>query len=259
MHTSEGRTQMAFEFPKVFFVSGTDTGVGKTVLSAMLCLGLEAHYWKPIQSGGKDIKGCLQDLNGADPDDFTDSSFMRLAGISPENILPERFRLSQPLSPHLSARLDGINISISDFALPDITSMKHLIIEGAGGLLVPINERELIVDLIAQFDLPVLLAARSGLGTINHTLLSLSALKARKLKTLGVVMIGPSNEENRKAIEQFGSVKVIAQIPILETINRDTLTRCFHEHFSPGESKHETRQADNLAPVHADAQLHSRP
>lgn len=235
--------------PKAFFVSGTDTGVGKTVLSAILSLGLNAHYWKPIQSGGKS-KNTREPESALASADLTDSEFMRLI-LPPERILPERYCLSEPLSPHLAARLDGKSISLTDFSLPAPSAIKHLIVEGAGGLLVPLNDRgDKIVDLIAHLCLPVLLACRSTLGTINHSLLSIEALASRKIEILGAVMMGEKNEENRLAIENFGNVKVLAEIPHLNDLSRQSLFDCYVKEFLKGEKRN---APDNLASIHSNA------
>lgn len=243
-------------FPKAFFVTGTDTGVGKTVVSAILVHGLQAHYWKPVQSGGKSA-GAGESINMDSIDAYTDSAFLTAAGVPPDRILPERYRLSQPLSPHLSAKLDGVQIRVEDFTLPDTTAMKHVIVEGAGGLLVPLNDKEKIIDLISHLDIPVLLVARSGLGTINHTLLSLEALRSRNISILGVVMVGEFNTENRNAIEMFGKVDVIGEVPVLKELNRNTMLDCFENNFHGGRSRNARETNDDLASIHADAYCRS--
>jgi dethiobiotin synthetase len=182
------------EFPSAFFVTGTDTDVGKTIVSALLTIALDGTYWKPIQSG-RDERG------------QTDSDRLRSFGC---RVLPERYCLGQPLSPHLAARLDGVEIELADFELPRVEG--SLIVEGAGGLLVPVNDRHLMIDLIGHLGLPVVLVARSGLGTINHTLLSIGALRRWGIPILGVVLNGPLNGENRRAIEFYGQVSVIAEV-----------------------------------------------
>src|SRR6056297_84569 len=139
--------------PSKIFVSGTDTGIGKTVVSAMMTLGQSATYWKPIQSG---------------LEEETDTEFVRrVTGLSDEHFMPERFRLQEPLSPHASAEIDGVTISLDDFQLPE-AGTNNLVVEGAGGLLVPLNDNDMIIDLIERFQLPVLLVSRSELGTLNH-------------------------------------------------------------------------------------------
>lgn len=208
---------IAEQLPPNIFVTGTDTGIGKTVVSAMLTLGLSATYWKPIQSG-------LQDE--------TDTQFVkRVTGLGPVHIVDERFRLTEPLSPHASAAIDGVTISMDDFSLPEFMT-RHLIIEGAGGLLVPMNDEDMIIDLIAHLKVPALLVVRSELGTLNHTFLSLEALRKRKIPILGVIMNGPVNESNRKAIETYGKVDVIGELEPIGNMNRAVLKSTFSKIFN---------------------------
>jgi dethiobiotin synthase len=194
-----------------YFITGTDTGVGKTVLSAMLCAALDASYWKPIQTGTEV--------------DSDSRSVAELVGLAPEKILPEAYQFAPAVSPHLAARLAGVRIDLAKIKLP--ASDAPLIVEGAGGVLVPINERELMTDLMRQLGLPVLLATRSSLGTINHTTLSLAALRNAGVEVAGVVMIGAPNVENRAAIEEYGKVRVVGEIPWLTEINRGVLLEIF--------------------------------
>ncbi len=200
------------EPPPAYFVAGTDTDVGKSVASAWLLRQLDADYWKPIQSG----------LDWIDGRPIGDSERVReLAEWPAERFHPPTYQLGQPLSPHASAAIDGVQIELPRFALPQ--TGKPLIVEGAGGLLVPLNERDLLIDLMVQLALPVLLVARSGLGTINHTLLSLAALGERDLACAGVIMIGERHASNRAAIEHYGGARVIAEIPPLSPLNAAAL------------------------------------
>jgi dethiobiotin synthetase len=200
-----------------YFITGTDTGVGKTVLSALLCAALDACYWKPIQTG---------------TDEGTDSrTVASLAEISEARIIPESYRFRQPVSPHLAARWAGERISLKNVEMPEIAPGAALIVEGAGGVLVPVNEREFMVDLMRQLKLPVLLAARSSLGTINHTLLSLGALALEEVEIAGVVLIGERNSDNREAIEEYGHVRVVGEIPRLDKLSRAALLEIFVKHF----------------------------
>lgn len=203
-------------FPSQFWIVGSDTEIGKTLVSAILMSGLNAHYWKPIQSG-------LQDSSDTE-------TVKRLSGAGSERFLPELYRLTEPLSPHLSARLDGISIDDQRFSVPQ-TSAEHLIIEAAGGLMVPLNEKSLIIDWVQKSGLPVALVARSALGTINHSLLSIQALESRGIPLLGVVMSGRLDEENRKAIERYGKTRVIAQLPVLDEPEKRNLKRIFQTYF----------------------------
>lgn len=179
------------------FVTGTDTGVGKTVVSAWLTRSWDADYWKPVQSGTSDE---------------WDSDAIDL--LAPRAVRhPSTYALAAPLSPHEAARLEGVVIDLERFHLP--ATRRPLVVEGAGGALVPLNDDALMVDLMVRLGLPVVVVARSSLGTINHTLLTLEALRARRLDVAGVVMNGPRDPANRAAIERFGRVRVLAELPIL--------------------------------------------
>jgi len=170
------------------FISGTDTGVGKTIVSALLTLNLGLVYWKPIQSG---------------LDEETDTEFVKRVTKLPDNhFISERFRLKRPRSPHESAQAEGITIHATDFSLPK-TESKKLLIEGAGGLLVPINNEFYMIDLIKQLQSSVILVCRTQLGTLNHTLLSLEALKNRNIPVLGLILNGPKDIENEKSLEKL--------------------------------------------------------
>jgi dethiobiotin synthetase len=207
-----GRWVSCMDFPDRFFVTGTDTNVGKTVISAMLTLGLDAAYWKPIQSGLEPI---------------TDTDYVQqVTGLDASHFLPERFRLTQPLSPHASAEIDGIQISLTDFQLP-VTSHPHLIVEGAGGLMVPLNQCDLVIDLIKYLDLPVCLVSRTTLGTINHTLLSLAQLRQAQIPILGVILNGVPNDINQAAIAHFGQVPILGTVSPLDMIDSDSLRQAF--------------------------------
>ncbi|HEX4856111.1 MAG TPA: dethiobiotin synthase [Limnobacter sp.] len=190
---------------KHLFVTGTDTGLGKTVTSAWLCRHWQADYWKPVQSG---------------LEDGTDSELV--ARLSGARVHPETHRLTQPLSPHQSADIDGVKIQLGDFVLPQAD---RLVVEGAGGCLVPLNWRDTMLDLMKHLDTCALLVARSGLGTINHTCLSLQALKAAQVPVLGVILVGPTNSPNREAIEHFGEVPVLAELPLFEHLTAEAIAR----------------------------------
>ncbi|KKJ01655.1 dethiobiotin synthase [Prochlorothrix hollandica] len=208
----------SFAWPAQFCVSGTDTDVGKTVVSALLSLGLKASYWKPIQSG---TQPC------------TDTDYVRqVTQLPDDHFWPERFRLSQPLSPHAAAAIDGVSLHLQDFSLPPVGD-RPLIVEGAGGLLVPLNDRHYILDLIRHLDLPVCLVARSGLGTLNHTLLSLAQLRRSQVPILGVVLNGPKNPSNRQAIEHYGQVPILGELEPLAAVNPTSLKAAFDRLGSP--------------------------
>ncbi len=206
----------SLSFPPTFFVSGTDTDVGKTVVSALVTLGLGARYWKPVQSGT---------LEGWDRE-----RVQAWTGLPDDHFRPETYALREPLSPHAAAALDGVRIDLDAFVLPP-SDGRPLVVEGAGGLLVPLNEEALVIDLIDRLQLPVLLVARSGLGTINHTLLSLAALRSRQLPILGVVLNGPRHPGNRAAIETYGQVSVLAELELLAEITPQTLGQTWQRLF----------------------------
>ncbi len=189
--------------PGGLFVAGTGTGVGKTVVSAALALRFpHLSYWKPVQTGIE------QDDDAAE--------VRRLAGCH----TAEGIRLPRPLSPHLAARLAGVVIRIAELQIP---AGGPWIVEGAGGVLVPLNETELMIDLMCALALPVLVVGLSSLGTINHTLLTLEALRTRELCVAGVVLTGAKNAENRAAIEHYGGVPVIGELPPVEPLDRPRL------------------------------------
>lgn len=203
--------------PSRFFITGTDTGIGKTTVSAMLCAALDATYWKPIQTGTRD---------GTDR-----ATVIRLARLPQNRALPEAYRFAPPVSPHLAARLAGVRIDLRKIKLSQIGPSENFIVEGAGGAFVPINRTQLMTDVMAHLALPVLLVARTSLGTINHTLLSIAALRAARLALHGVIMVGEANRENRAAIEHYGEIEVVGEMPMLAKMNRATLVRVFRTHF----------------------------
>jgi dethiobiotin synthetase len=202
---------------KQLIVSGTDTGIGKTVLSAALLLALDGCYWKPIQAG---------------TDEETDSQTVaRLTGLPATRILPEAYRLARPLSPDQSARGEGVTIDGSTLDPP--ATYRTLVIEGAGGLMVPLNDELLQIDLFARWSAPVVLAVRSGLGTLNHTLLSLEAMRSRRMTVAGIVMIGMEHRLNRESIERWSDVPVIGMVPPLDRLDREALIDVGRRHILP--------------------------
>ena len=200
------------------FVTGTDTGVGKTVVSAMLlqryARDLPVRYWKPIQTG-------------IERDDDT-ATVTALAGSLARSPVVAGVRLPRPLSPHLSARRAGQAIDLD--ALEAIAGQQsrdeRFIVEGAGGVLVPVTETALMADFIARLGLPAVVVARTTLGTINHTLLTVEALRARGLEVAGVVMNGSPNRDNREAIAKFGHVDVLGEIPPLALVDGTSIEDC---------------------------------
>ncbi len=190
-------------------VCGTDTDVGKTVVSALLVQGLGATYWKPVQSG---MEG------GGDT-----GRVQQLLGLPPERVWPEAYRLTAPVSPHWAAERDGVSIDPARLALPAVDG--PLVVETAGGLLVPLRRNWLQIEQIAVWGLPVLLVARSGLGTLNHTLLSLEALARRSIPVLGLVLNGDPHPDNPRTLEALGGVPVLAELPPLDPLDREGLAR----------------------------------
>jgi len=190
-----------------FFVTGTDTDVGKTLVSAWLLIHLDGSYWKPVQAG-------------TEPP--TDSATVqRLADLPVGRILPEAYLLPEALAPHEAARRAEVTLDMQKLALPPSDGL--VVVEGAGGLMVPLTEDTYMIDLAAELDLPIVLVARSTLGTINHTLLSIEAIRRRGLPLAGVVITGPETPHNRAAIERYGQIEVVAEIPWLETVDRAAL------------------------------------
>ncbi|TQN59716.1 ATP-dependent dethiobiotin synthetase BioD [Agrobacterium tumefaciens] len=198
-----------------FVVSGTDTGIGKTVFSAALAHALQAYYWKPVQSG---------------LEEETDSEAVeRLGGVPRARILPESYRLKMPASPHLSARLENVTIDPERLFPPQTDG--PLVIEGAGGLLVPLTDTLLFADIFARWQIPLILCTRTSLGTINHTLLSLEALRQRVIPVHGVVFIGDENRENQRIIADIGRVRSLGRLPHLPAMSVDALHQTFAQQF----------------------------
>ncbi len=200
-------------------VAGTDTEIGKTVFSAGLAGLLGAHYWKPIQSG----------LEGE-----TDSEIVKkLAGLSGGRIVPERYCLRTPASPHHAASIDGVRIDVDALIVPDVSG--RLVIEGSGGLMVPLDLSALYIDVFAKWGIPVVLCARTTLGTINHSLLSIEALRHRGIGILGIAFIGDANPESERAICEMGRVRRLGRLPRLSPLNRETLRAAFAACFNPAD------------------------
>lgn len=197
-------------------VTGTDTGIGKTIFSAGLAGFLGASYWKPVQSG---------------LDEETDAQLVaRLGGIPADRIVPERYRLRTPASPHQAAAIDGVRIDPAALDVPT-SGDRPLVIEGAGGLMVPLNDDTLYIDMFERWQLPVVLCARTALGTINHSLLSVEALRKRRIDILGIAFIGESNPESERAICAFGQVRRLGRLPLLSPLTADTLQAAFRDSF----------------------------
>jgi len=212
------------------FVTGTDTCVGKTVAAAaLLCRyrgEIPLRYWKPIQTG-------------IEQDDDT-AEVRRLSDASDDEIFAEGIRLPNPVSPHLAAQQSGQTIDLlflGDMARRRASARhdqeKRWIVEGAGGALVPVNDTALMTDLMALLDLPVLIVARNALGTINHTLLTLEALRARGRRIAGVLMSGSGDGSNAKAIEHYGKISVINEIPHFHQLPSKEFKQWAETEFDP--------------------------
>ncbi|MEO9133166.1 MAG: dethiobiotin synthase [Sphingomonas sp.] len=200
---------------RTMIITGTDTDIGKTVFAAALAGALGASYWKPVQAG---MEG------GGDA-----VTVATLSGLPSERILPEAYRLQTPCSPHRAAEIDGLEIEIDRLTLPVVQGA--LIVEGAGGVLVPITREILFADLFARWAQPVVLVARTGLGTINHSLLSIEALRSRGVSVLGVGFVGDSVEDSEATIARIGGVRRLGRLPHLAALNAATLRAAFLEHF----------------------------
>ena len=197
---------------KTIVVTGTDTDAGKTVFAAGLAAALGAAYWKPVQAG---------------LDDGTDAG--RVAALGVARVLPEAYRLNTPCSPHRAAEIDGVTIDAARL-VPPVTD-GPLVIEGAGGVLVPVTRTLLFADLFARWGHPVVLVARTALGTINHSLLSIEALRARGVPILGVAFSGDANEDSEATIAAIGGVKRLGRLPWVEALDAASLRAAFAGHF----------------------------
>ena len=240
---------------RTFVIAGTDTDVGKTVFAAALCGALQASYWKPIQcglEGGGDI-----------------ATVRILGGLARDRIMPEVYRFATPASPHFAAEIDGVEIDVdrlatagatrsralptssplSSMAVPGVTEQgaraplhdthdpdrsdtgQHLVIEGAGGLMVPLTRTQLQIDLFARWKFPVILCARTALGTINHSLLSIEALQRRHIPIHGIAFIGDGNADSERTICEFGSTRRLGRLPFIEPLDKETLAAAFAANF----------------------------
>lgn len=195
-------------WPERIWVAGTDTNVGKTVVSSILVRQLNASYWKPVQSGY--------------PADDDSETVRLLSGAPDSRILKPAYRFRNPLSPNQAAEDDGIDPDPAIIRTPDVNG--RLVMEGAGGLMVPITDRFFMLDLMRKLAAPVVLVARSGLGTLNHTFLSLDAIRAKGLTVLGVVLIGEPHARNKRDIRDIGRVRILAEIPWMEPLDIDGVT-----------------------------------
>ncbi len=190
---------------KKFIITGIGTDIGKTVVSAIIAQSLDAFYWKPIQAGELENSDSLKVQNWT-----TDSV----------TILPEVFQLSQPMSPLAAAEIDGVEIAKEAFQLPLLEG--NLVVEGAGGLMVPLNNKGLLlIDLFDEWNLPVIVVSRHYVGSINHTLLTIEALKNRKINIEGIVFVGDENKATESFILNYTDLKMIARIPLTQEVNTE--------------------------------------
>jgi len=197
-------------------VAGTDTDVGKTVFAAALAAALGAYYWKPVQCG-------LEAETDAE-------AVQRLGDLPAGHVLPEVYRLATPASPHLAAERDGIEIDV-DRLVPPATD-GPLVVEPAGGLMVPLTRRFLQIDLLARWKLPVVLCASTRLGTINHSLLSIEALLQRDIPLLGVAFIGEEQEDSERTISEMGGTRRLGRLPHIDPLTPATLRAAFDQSFN---------------------------
>ncbi len=197
-------------------MTGTGTGVGKTVFAAALVAALEGDYWKPVQSG---------ESGGTDTE-----VVRRLTRISGRRLHAEAYRLAMPASPHWAAEAEGIEIDAAGLEPP--VCVRPLVIEGAGGVLVPLTREVMFADVFARWGLPVILVAGTGLGTINHTLLSIEALAARGVPILGVAFVGEGNEASEEIICERGGVRRLGRMPVLDPLTPDALSAAFAANFT---------------------------
>ncbi|MEI4509159.1 dethiobiotin synthase [Sphingopyxis sp. CCNWLW253] len=193
-----------------FVVTGTDTGIGKTIFSAALAQATGAPYWKPIQSG---------------LEEETDSEAVaRLAGVP---VRPEAYRLITPASPHLAAEIDGVNIDVETLTPPP----GNLIVEGAGGALVPVTRTTLYADLFARWQIPVIVCARTALGTINHSLLTIEALRVRSVPIHGLAFLGDAVEDSEAIISEISGIRRLGRLPIINPLTSEALAAAFSANF----------------------------
>lgn len=190
-------------------IAGIGTEIGKTVVSAIVVEALQADYWKPVQSGALE--------------DSDTETVRRLISNPVSTFHPEAYRLREPLSPHAAAAIDGVEISLTNFQLPETDN--HLVIELAGGLLVPLNDRDLTIDLVQQLNVPVLLVSKHYLGSINHTLLSVEALQRRGIPILGLIFNGPETPASEDFIVNYTGLKTFGRIAWEAEVNNDFIKR----------------------------------
>jgi len=194
---------------RTLFITGIGTGIGKTIVSAVLTEKLKSDYWKPIQSGDLDDSDTLKVKN--------------LVSNTTSVFHTEAYRLTQPYSPHKSAAIDGITIDLNKIIAPKTNN--NLLIEGAGGLMVPLNNEYLMIDLIKQLDVEVILVSQNYLGSINHTLLSVAMIKQYDIKIAGIIFNGKTDENSESYILNYTGLKLLGHLPEFETVDKDTIVK----------------------------------
>lgn len=192
---------------RAFFVTGIGTEIGKTVVSSILVEALGADYWKPVQAGDLDYSDTMKVKN--------------LVSNSRSDFHPERYRLTQPMSPHAAAAIDEVAIQLTDFHLPN--TRNNLIVEGAGGLMVPLNQQDCMIDLIRYLNIPVVLVSQNYLGSINHTLLSIKVLEMYGVPIQGLIFNGEKNSATEQIIEKMGKVKILGRVAAMTTIDKNAI------------------------------------
>ena len=201
-----------------YFITGIGTDVGKTVVSSILCELLHATYWKPIQSGdlqNSDSKKIQQWLNNT------------------VEIIPEAYLFSEALSPHVASKIDGVSINPAMLNLPKTAG--NLIVEGAGGWLVPINESGItFADLAEQWNIPIILVSRHYLGSINHTLLTIESIRSRNVNLHGIIYVGEPLPDTCEIIEKITGVKTLFSVPLFDKVDTDTIKLFVKELVSNG-------------------------
>ncbi len=192
-----------------YIVAGISTEIGKTFISSILTEVLQADYWKPVQSGALD---------------FTDTDTVKSLISNSQTVFhPETYRLTEPMSPHAAAEIDGVEIAISNFILPQTEN--NLIVELAGGLMVPLNDRETNIDLIKKLALPVILVTQNYLGSINHTLLSVEILKQHNLPVKGLIFNGKENISSEEFILNYTGLKCLGKVNLVENIDKNVVKK----------------------------------
>ena len=192
-----------------YIIAGIGTEIGKTFISSILTESLQADYWKPIQSGALD---------------FTDSDTVKSLISNDKTVFhPETYRLNQPMSPHAAAAIDGVEIELSKFELPQTNN--HLIVELAGGIMVPLNDHETNLDLIKKLNLPVILVSKNYLGSINHTLLSVEILKMKNIEVKGLIFNGEQNKYSEDFILNYTKLECLGRVDFEEIIDKNVVRK----------------------------------